>query len=73
MGTLARQARAAGLPLPLTPGGLDVRLGRDPYGMPHLHGTFVHPGKSVACQLEVPSSVPLLLDSGATPHVTGTL
>ena len=41
----------------ITPGGLNVRLGRDSHGMPHLHGTFVH----------------LLLDTGATIHVAGSL
>ena len=41
--------------------------------MPHLHGTFVHPGKFVACQPEEPSSVPLQLDIGATTHVAGSL
>ena len=57
----------------ITPGGLNVRLGRDPLGMPHLHGTFVHPGKFVGCQLEEPSSVHLLLDTGTTIHVAGSL
>ena len=50
-----------------------MRLGRDPNGILHLHGTFVHPGKFVACQPEEPSSVPLLLDTGATTHVAGFL
>ena len=33
----------------ITPGSLKVRLGRDTQGMPHLHDTFVRPGKFVAC------------------------
>ena len=41
--------------------------------MPHLHGTFVHPGRFIACQHEKPSSVPLLLGTGATIHVAGSL
>ena len=57
----------------ITRGGLNVRLGPGPHGMPHLHGTFVHPGKVVACQPEEPSSVPLLLDTSATLHVAGNL
>ena len=32
----------------ITPGGLNVRLGRDSLGMPHLHGTFTGPGRFVA-------------------------
>ena len=55
----------------VTPNGLTVRLGRDSLGLPHLHGAFLRPGEFVACQPEEPSSVPLLIDTGATLHVAG--
>ena len=41
--------------------------------MPYLHGTFVRPGRFVACQPEGPSFVSLLLDTGATTPVAGSL
>ena len=41
--------------------------------MPHLHGTFVYPARFVAWQPEGPSSMPLLLDAGATTHVASSL
>ena len=56
-----------------TPGGLNVRLGRDSLGTPHLHGTFTGPGEFVACQSEGAGSVPLLLDTGAAIYIAGSL
>mmetsp|Transcript_51218 Transcript_51218/g.116430 ORF Transcript_51218/g.116430 Transcript_51218/m.116430 type:complete len:176 (+) Transcript_51218:178-705(+) len=41
--------------------------------MPHLHGTFSGPSVLVACRPGDPNSVPLLLDTGATTHVAGSL
>ena len=57
----------------ITPEGLNVSLGRDSLGTPHLHGTFTGPGVFVACQPEDSSSVTLLLDTGATTHVAAAL
>lgn len=57
----------------ITPGGLNVRLGRDSHGMLNLHGTLVYPARFVAWQPEEPSSMPLLLDAGATTHVASSL
>lgn len=57
----------------VTPGGLNIRLGRDSSRMPYLHGTFHGPGVFVACQPEDPNSVALLVGTGTAIHVAGAL